>query len=279
MRTIQISTAKSKKKYKANVKHFKTIQLASFRDLAIKTTTDTWSPCHWRGGARLSENYLGCSLAVWDFDDGTPTLKEMTEHCMATGLAFFIATTRSHLVAKPGHPMGDRYRLVMPCARDYSTDPEIFAKQMILTLKIYGRKPDRSCHDAARYYFPSSVVTAGRWTERLFVPPAEEAAQKLIDSEKRYISNVETRIKFGGLPRRVQQFLDDGTTWNGRAIACFAAGANLALKPLSEKQIIDIVMAAPIVRTGERPSDTITDKEIIRNVRNGIKQSRKKTSL
>jgi len=247
------------------------------RDLAGISLNHTWSPCRWSGGRRRSVNFLGAEAAVWDFDDGKPTLETVRAWCERSSLAYFIGTTRSHLVSKHGR-VCDRFRLVMPTSTAFSDNWEIFKAQMRIMQRIFKGAADPHCKDGARYYYPCTAILYGRDTGEYIDPPPVEAAKKLVTASEKYRSTQNIKIKSGALPRNVQDFLNYGTTWKGRHVACFAAGEALALMGHTEENIISMVIGAPFART-DTDGDHMNDGEIIRNVRNGIRRAAEKTAI
>ena len=131
----------------------------------------------------------------------------------------------------------------------------------------------------AAFYWPGTCVVVFSDSNKFINIPDGARCRKLIQREKEYISKRGNRIKAGVLPPRIKDFLDHGKTWNGRAIACYASGCTLAEMPLDDDDIIRTVLESPFPRTDPRDNDYMSDVEIIRNVRNGIKQIRKKTEI
>lgn len=252
----------------AHQRDFVPYQPQAVADLLKVITEKVWSPLLWKGGIRTKANFLQTSYAVLDFDSGRPSLSEIKAELESLGVKYILGTTKSHQKAKTT-PSGklsapcDRYRLVLK-AESVITNRELYEYNMGLLASYWGC--DKSCTDAARFFFPCTSVYAVKTTggvvpwipfDEDYIPEAERYARRR--------QQLEAAGRSGLAPKWVQDILTGATTVTpgDRHKTCYRLGATLAAMGMGEEKILAAVMRTKLSEIG--PDD------VYRAVTNGIR--------
>lgn len=234
-------------------------------DLALVMASRIWSPIVWQGGLRSTGAFEKAGLVALDFDDGAFTLDDALSLVREWGLSHVIGTTKSHQVAKVSQsgkylPACDRFRLVFVADR-WMRDQELYTYNMKSLIDTY--KADRSCKDAARFFWPCKEIVSyamGRQFVWQDFPddyvPESEAHRRLRETLRTYGAS-------GVIPPWLKEILEKGVEPGGRHVACYKLGAQLTAFGLGEAEIVALALRSPLAEIGEG--------DLRRAVRNGIK--------
>lgn len=132
--------------YTENASHYLSLEV-----LETVLTSFAFSPCVWRLGVRLRDNFLFAKLCVLDVDEGM-TVDEAIEKFKKHKL--IVAASRNHLKIKDGK-FAHRFRIVMEFD-DFITERERYEHNMQYYTSHYGT--DIKTKDAARFYFPCTEI-------------------------------------------------------------------------------------------------------------------------
>ena len=209
----------------------------------------SWSPCIWRGGQRLTKNFAGCEFLALDFD--TPDFKlDQAINNIFCDMQHVIGTTRSHRKEKGGIT-ADRFRVVIPFDTPISSVDE-YAMNMRHVLRQYP-SADRSCRDAARFFFPCQEIVsvcadddAFKYEKRALTP----RLKKRIEIEKS-LRQLDRKDR-GKVTSSVRQFLDHGVLLIGkeRNDSCFIAACELFELGKTQAEVESLLRSAPFPKDG-----------------------------
>lgn len=224
---------------------FLTVDTNAPRRVARGMASFVWSPCVWRGGMRLRENFLRADWAVLDFDSGEMTLAEAANTWC--DMAHVIGTTKSHQVVKGDAPACDRFRVALLLERPVTqlADYEHIMRTLI------GKYPaDPAAKDGARFFYPCRQIVAhdadGDTLEWQPAPPVTLDATARAKAMDAYRFE-----RWQRLPRWLEAFLADGTlVGKGRNHTAYCAARTLTELGAAPELIRARIMAAPIERGG-----------------------------
>lgn len=217
--------------------------LAGFSDII---TAVPWSPIIWEGGQRLKKNFKSCKYAALDFDDGEWTIGDAVNWCKAQGVAAIIGTSKSHQIEKSGKPACDRFRLVVPFESEITARHHYEGRMA----ELHTTMPcDKSCSDAARFFWPCKEVVYRQLGRGLEVgePGMFQSVEK-----KRAVADMMADIGTDGmLPPWVQAYLAHGAPHGLRHVVCYKLGATLYWAGYRFEEVLARVMASPLASIGE----------------------------
>jgi len=247
-------------------RHFYPLKIDSMAQLAEVMTHKVWSPCVWRDGLRLRENFLSASFIALDFDDGRLSLRDAKELALGTGLGFIIGTSKSHQkekVTEKGvvQKACDRFRLVYRMSEE-TTLRDVYRYNMNELMDIYPCDP--SCKDEARFFYGCTEITCaheGEGQDWKPVPPQAEISEMKQRVHEKYKYYREAQL----LPMWAESALLDGITPGGRHKTCYRLGATLIHLGYSEKDIVGLCLKGPLKDIGQI--------DIERAVANGAERS------
>ena len=238
---------------------FKSAQVdAPFR-IANCVREFVWSPCVWRDGRRLQENFLGADWAVLDYDTGELSLDEaIRKYC---DMVHIIGTTKSHGVEKGGR-VADRFRVLLKWAAPI-TDLRVFRYNMWKLLKQLD-EADQQCRDAARFYYPCKQIvsiSAEGFTEEIDPAVPDWFESRVPPSFIRDRMTVGPWVK-----RQLTEVIPTGKRNN----ACYGIAKELTFIGVPESEIIAAILKSPTY--SQSSVDAKLLREITETVRRGIKR-------
>jgi hypothetical protein len=124
-----------------------------------------WAPAIYKGGFRLEKQWLSCSIAALDFDNGM-TIEQALE--IFREYEHIIATTKSHGIK------GDRFRVVLFFEHTIS-NLELYKHNMRLLTDKFGA--DKACKDGARFFYPCKDLVSSMGGVSLPVVPLPVASK------------------------------------------------------------------------------------------------------
>jgi hypothetical protein len=165
-----------------------------------------WAPALYQGGFRLEKQWVNCSVAALDFDNGT-TLEEAYE--IFRDFAHVIATTKSHGIK------GDRFRVILFFEKTIS-NLELYKYNMRVLTDKYGA--DKACKDGARFFYPCKELVSVMPGAYLPVLPLPIASKPVKRTSIRFLGSVtpaaegsRNRCTFAAACRFLKLGLDDQT--------------------------------------------------------------------
>lgn len=215
-----------------------------------------WSPIVWKDGKRCGENFLYSDLCVLDFDDqGDEAMGDIARSLADT--AHLIATTKSHLIEKPGHGTCERFRLVVPWERRIE-DKETY----IFNMKQIHRRyhwADKSCLDASRWFYPCKEIFSIVRGAECF---RQEVKELPVGCQEKTLGSNPRK----SLPNWLLGFINSGHIAQGtsRHWKLFAAAYELACFGWDDARIFTTLRNAPINWDGISEADL---KQRIANAR------------
>lgn len=190
-------------------------------------------------------------LIALDFDSGEWGLEDAEKFCQENSFTAIIGLTKSHGKAKGGlgQPC-DRFRLVLksnkPC---FDKDSYEYTLAQLTTLT----PSDKSCKDAARFYYPCTKIhriftgeNLLRWGE---VPPEESKEAKeamALDIAERHWRSI------ADIPPKIWGDIMWGCRPPGRHKMCYVLGAQLGLRGFSVAEIFSFLEnnKSPLLQIG-----------------------------
>lgn len=261
---ISLSLAQSRDP--AHQRSFAPYALTSVGDLLHVVTAQVWSPLIWRDGLRTKTHFLSSCYMALDFDAG-PSLAEVEAELRGTEKFFVIGTTKSHQKAKVSPsgklaPPCDRFRVIFK-AKTVCTSRELYEYNMALLISYFGA--DKSCTDAARFFFPCVQVVSWQLGDGLAWLPFDA---DYVPEGERYAARAAKLARAGAagiMPKWVADILSGAADVHvgERHKTCYRLGATLAAMGIGEEKIICLVR-------GSRRLREIGDLDLDRAVKNGI---------
>jgi hypothetical protein len=248
--------------------HFYPLEVASMAHLAEVMLNKVWSPCIWREGYRLKNNFEAAHYIALDFDDGRLTLDQARARAIASGKAFILGTSKSHQKEKKTDggqvlPACDRFRLVYAAEADTPITKEIYEYNMAQVMELYPCDP--SCKDAGRFFYGCKEIVDVREGEKFEWAPVPEhlltGTNRTRKQHERWAVYRERKL----LPPWVQSALAFGSPEGGRHQLCYKLGCVMIHFGYSEEEIVGLIMKSPLAKIGK--------EDVERAVANGSEKS------
>lgn len=222
-----------------------------------------WSPCVWRDGIRLKENFLNSDFCALDFDQPhEETLSSMIRNLCDYKIIF--ATTKSHQKEKNGITC-DRYRMIIPWSKRITSLIE-YEYNMRLAYQRW-EWADPQCLDAARYFFPCKQIAysnrGGEHNQGVeAVPPGYMVSHEALKESVRSGVN-------GEIPSWALMFINDGHLGQSgsRHTMIFAVAFELFKQGYEEKTVRSLIRRAPIVWTD------VNDVSVIKSAKSKVSKA------
>ncbi len=162
-----------------------------------------WTPCIWRGGSRLCENFDYADYCALDFENyDCPLDWAVRTFCDCWHI---IGTTRNHGISKDGTPVVDRYRVLLKWSRRISTLPE-YVENMTRMISLYGS--DTTGKDGARIFYPcNEIVSVYDDPEAIIDVEDGPTAQEIEDRKKAMLVYAEHRRSYSGISNYMRRYL------------------------------------------------------------------------
>lgn len=222
--------------------------------VAACISTCAWAPIVWRNGKCLSEDFVSSGWVSLDFDEGMYTLVEAIREWSDT--VHIIGTSKSHQLKKNGKAPKDRFRVVVPWEKPI-TDQATYSYNVELLIRRYGA--DRTCHDAARFFWPCREIVSLQLTGYLqpvlpYAPPetipvnSAQLAELRRDLFGRDLPLWIARLLRGEMPKSDK--LQGSRKW-----ACNAAARHLKSLGWSSQDVSTLLHSAEFDRKDFDPSE------------------------
>ena len=266
---VPISISKSKKKEPNFHQYFRTVKPLNFQHLQYLILNEIWSPCVWQEGRRHMNNYVFCQLAALDFDEGKPSLEAMVDWLEVRGHPHILMTTKSHQKEKV-KPSGkidapcDRYRLILPLDKPLNKEPKRFQWQMKQFRKTWPHV-DKSCCDAARFYWPCKDLVSASAKGDLFCVKNAPTLRVLEEREKSLGEKDRVIGAAGGVPECIRVFFTSGIYKGERRPTYFKYAARLRRCGWEYSKIEQSLLSAPVDRSD------LDINDLRRQITNGFK--------
>jgi hypothetical protein len=229
---------------------FRSTEVDCLSRVAGCITKHVWSPCTWRNGRRKKTNFIGANLLVLDFDNGKISLEDASEDLFAE-YRHIIAPTKSHT---SNHP---RFRVILTMSKKITNK---FQYESNLRPWIESHGADSSCVDAARFFFPSTVIYSIKLTgDNVEIYDFEEPKPK---SPEQIKSEIDFYKSNKTVPKWIQGILTFGVPVGERHKTCFKLGANLRKFGFEQGEVVEMIRSSPI--------NAIPIEDIERAVKNGF---------
>lgn len=219
-----------------------------------------WSPITFKENYRRAVNFKQSDLIGLDFDDGAMTLKQACEWVLDNDFAAFIGTTKSHQIVKD-RKVNDRFRIIL---RTSTTCRDVETYEHTLKLITKDTKADKSCKDAARFFYPcvkQELLNPGKNRLNWVEPAFNETA-----SYKNIIARVAAKSEWRDetkIPPPIWGHILWGCRPPGRHKLCYILGAHLGLRGFTVDEIVKLLVKnkSPLLQIGIH--------DVTRAIRNG----------
>jgi hypothetical protein len=246
-----------------------------FQDLHKIVLHKAWSPILFKDNYRLRRNFDSADLLALDFDSGEWTLEDAKKWVIENDFAAMIATTKSHQKVKGNGFICDRFRIIIR-----SSAPVYDSESYEYTMKtlINSVPADKSCKDAARFFYPCASMflqTNGENRFNWLTCPIEESA-----SVKSTV-NAEKALNDWRDVHKISPVIWGHIMWGckppGRHKLCYIIGANLGMRGFGSNEIIRLLKEnnSPLMAIGEQ--DAL--RAIINGINRGIDEFKSDESL
>lgn len=247
-------------------KGWETAQLKDLGRVRDCITKCVWSPCTWKDGHRLEENFLSSHYCGFDFESPEFTWDDaLRAFC---DLKYVIAPTKSHRKPKGQEGPCDRFRVVVPWEHPI-TDLRTYRYNMELLSRRYDM--DRACIDGARLFFPCvgvSRVHYGEYSLDVETPPNSYQ----ITARGPRIKQVLKAKKEGVIPKWTLRMLSSTILVGHRSTCFYQVTKDLAFLGYSSDEIRQLILDSPTYRGGIDPH---ASKKLDEAIRSGMKRAAK----
>jgi hypothetical protein len=242
-------------------KGFKVADIDDLERLGRGISQYVWSPCVWKDGRRLQDNFIGADWAALDFDSGEMTLAEaQSRFC---DMMHIIGTTKSHQIGKGGHSPCDRFRVLLRFDKRI-TDLRVYRWAMHRLLDAYP-EADSACKDGARFFYPCKdivqIETDGFREEVDFKVPdwfGQPPAYQMLREA-------------GIIPTWTRQLLTGLIPEGQRNVTIYRMAKDLTFVGFSEDAIMGLILNCPTYK-GQAVS-SLLHKKIVEAVRGGSRKA------
>lgn len=228
---------------------YEVLRTNSMAEIAEYVMIYCWSPIVFNGGKRKEECFSSCNMMALDFDkkkDVDDAFKEFGRYM------HFIGYTKSH--SDKCH----KFRVLIPFDGKFVSVFDYKYVMKYLTVK-YGA--DRSCSDAARFYFPCVGSGSLQGEKGELMPRAVPVKSQAP------IENYNFTYDKRHVPAHIKRFISQGQLFGaGRNQSCFIAALHLKKAGYSEAEILHSI------KSGAGPriiGDDFSLAELEKAVKNG----------
>lgn len=209
-----------------------------------------WSPIIFKNNYRKSDNFDMADLIALDFDSGEWTLKDAENFIIENNFTGIIGLTKSHGKQKGNALPCDRFRLIIKSTKTcFDRDSYEYTLSQLTKMT----PSDKSCKDAARFYYPCSAIyqsfkgtNAMRWLDVPFEESKEAKESFALDIAERHWRSIPD------IPPKIWGDIMWGCRPPGRHKMCYVLGAQLGLRGFSVDEILSLLTnnKSPLLQIG-----------------------------
>lgn len=231
---MKISISKSNSPNHGAHKYFDTVDVktsSQFFNLIIKKH---WSPIIWKGGERLTNNFIQTSLCVLDFDSGM-TIGECANKLKEMGLFYIIGTTKNHMRLKHDEPACHRFRAVLKFKHEIK-NADHYKQNMQHIGKMFPC--DKAAFDGARKFAPCTKIA-------LFSDGASLSVKRYVKPMPRYLPR-DYFLNPRKVPDWIMEFFRCGIPKGGRNTTIYRIGKNLQKYGFTKDEVLSLINGSNI---------------------------------